>query len=163
MKALEVHVRKAARADIERIVEIERSWDHLSHWSTDSYYRLISEDEFASGYVAEIENEFGLPSIVGFVIFHVAAEVAEIYNIAVERWHARSSVGKHLMIAALDASCRRSAQRIVLEVRKSNESAIAFYRTFDFRITGERKNYYSNPVEDAYVMERPIGSGALSF
>ena len=27
---------------------------------------------------------------------------------------------------------------------------------FNFTITGERKNYYSNPIEDAYVMELDV-------
>ena len=69
MKALEVRIRKVARKDIERIIDIERSWHHLSHWSADSYYRLINEDSFTSSYVAEIDDESGLPKIVGFVLF----------------------------------------------------------------------------------------------
>ena len=45
---------------------------------------------------------------------------------------------------------------MVLEVRKSNDPAINFYLKFNFKIAGERKNYYSNPIEDAYVMELEI-------
>ena len=43
-----------------------------------------------------------------------------------------------------------------LEVRKSNSPAINFYLGFDFKIVGDRKNYYSNPIEDAYVMEHEV-------
>ena len=53
-------------------------------------------------------------------------------------------------------SRRRKAEKVVLEVRKSNNPAINFYLKFNFKIAGERKNYYSNPVEDAYVMELEI-------
>jgi ribosomal-protein-alanine N-acetyltransferase len=60
------------------------------------------------------------------------------------------------MSAAIDESARRRAKRVVLEVRKSNSAAISFYFAFNFRIAGERRNYYSNPLEDAYVMERKI-------
>ena len=45
---------------------------------------------------------------------------------------------------------------MILEVRKSNDPAINFYLKFKFKISGERKNYYSNPIEDAYVMELEI-------
>ena len=57
MKALEVRIRKVRKGDIDRIIDIERSWHHLSHWSIDSYYRLLNDDSFTSSFVAEIEDE----------------------------------------------------------------------------------------------------------
>lgn len=156
MKALEVRIRSVRKGDVDRIIDIERSWHHLSHWSIDSYYRLLNDDSFTSSFVAEIEDERGLPQIVGFVIFHIAAGVSEIYNIAVENGHARTGIGKELMAAAIHESGRRKAGKVVLEVRKSNNPAISFYLKFDFKIAGERKSYYSNPIEDAYVMELAI-------
>ena len=156
MKALQPRIRKVRQSDIDRIVDIERSWHHLSHWSIDSYYRLLNDDSFTSSFVAEIEDEDGRINIVGFVIFHIAADVSEIYNIAVENGHARSGIGRHLMAAAIEESGRRQARKIILEVRKSNNPAISFYLGFDFRIAGDRKNYYSNPMEDAYVMELDV-------
>jgi ribosomal-protein-alanine N-acetyltransferase len=156
LKALDARIRKARKGDIDRIIDIERSWQHLSHWSIDSYYRLLNDDSFTSSFVAEIEGENGRLNIVGFVIFHVAADVSEIYNIAVENRCARSGIGHQLMAAAIHESERRQATKVVLEVRKSNNPAINFYLKFNFRIAGERKNYYSNPIEDAYVMELEV-------
>ncbi len=156
MKALDVRIRKVRKGDIDRIIDIERSWHHLSHWSIDSYYRLLNDDSFTSSFVAEMENENGRQNIVGFVIFHIAADVSEIYNIAVENGFARSGIGNQLMAAAIQESVRRKAAKVVLEVRKSNNPAINFYLKFNFRIAGERKNYYSNPIEDAYVMELEV-------
>ena len=156
MKALEVRIRKARKGDIDRIIDIERSWHHLSHWSIDSYYRLLNDDSFTSSFVAEAESEKGRSQIVGFVIFHIAADVSEIYNIAVESTHARSGIGDQLMRAAIEESGRRNARKVILEVRKSNNPAINFYLKFNFKIAGDRKNYYSNPIEDAYVMELDI-------
>src|ERR1044071_9629655 len=156
MKALQVRIRKAKRSDVDRIVDIERSRHHLSHWSIDSYYRLLSDDSFNASFVAEADDEYGHSSIVGFVIVHTASDVAEIYNIAVGASHARLGVGRQLMSAAIEEARRRKASRVVLEVRKSNQGAIQFYFDFDFHIAGERKNYYSNPIEDAFVMERAM-------
>lgn len=156
MKALDVRIRKVRKGDIDRIIDIERSWQHLSHWSIDSYYRLLNDDSFTSSFVAEIEVENGRIDIIGFVIFHIASDVSEIYNIAVQSSHARSGVGRQLMAAAIQESARRKATKVVLEVRKSNSPAIDFYLKFSFTMAGERKNYYSNPVEDAYVMELEI-------
>lgn len=156
MKALSVRIRKVRKSDIDRIVDIERSWHHLSHWSIDSYSRLLNDDNFTSSFVAEIDDDATGTSIVGFVIFHVVADASEIYNIAVESGYARSGIGKQLMKAAIEESGRKKASKVILEVRKSNNHAINFYLGFDFKIVGERKNYYSNPIEDAYVMEHDI-------
>src|SRR5688572_13797479 len=146
VKAYQVQIRKVRKGDIDRIVDIERSWQHLSHWSIESYYRLLNDDHFTSSFVAEIDADSPAARIIGFVIFHIAADTSEIYNIAVESGHARTGVGKQLMAAAIDESARRRARKVLLEVRKSNLAAINFYFGFNFRIAGERKNYYSNPL-----------------
>src|SRR5947199_10066433 len=146
VKALEVRIRKARKSDVDRIVDIERSWQHLSHWSVDSYYRLLNDDGFISSFVAETETGKGCLGIVGFVIFHIAADVSEIYNIAVESAHARSGIGKELMMAALRELERRRAVKVGLEVRKSNKPAVNFYLKFNFILSGQRKHSYSNRV-----------------
>lgn len=153
MKALQARIRKVFRGDIERIIDIERSWQHLSHWSVDSYYRLINEDNFTQSFVAEVDSVTGAPKVVGFVIFHITLDVVEIYNIAVAAEYSRQGIGNQLMSAAIAESRAKQAHKVMLEVRKSNEHAINFYYGFHFRIAGERRNYYSNPLEDAYVME----------
>jgi ribosomal-protein-alanine N-acetyltransferase len=154
MKALQVRIRKVKPGDVRRIIEIERSWPHLSHWSEDSYYRLVNDDGFTASFLAEVEEEAGRPFIAGFVIFHIAGPNTEVYNIAVDARHARSGIGKQLMNTVVTESLKRYASRILLEVRKSNMPAIRFYEGFGFKVLGERKDYYSNPVEDAFVMEK---------
>ena len=90
------------------------------------------------------------------MIFHLADNVSEIYNIAVDETHSRSGIGTFLMQAVVDSVRTDGARKLMLEVRKSNRSAIRFYRRFKFRVVGERTNYYSNPIEDAFVMERDL-------
>src|SRR5262245_20543013 len=146
MKALQVRIRKVKKSDIDRIIDIERSWHHLSHWSIDSYYRLLNDDGFTSSFVAEAEDEAGQFRIIGFVIFHMVSGVSEIYNIAVEASHARTGIGRQLMTTVIEESRKRNMTKVMLEVRKSNVGAIRFYDSFSFRIIGERKNYYSSPI-----------------
>jgi ribosomal-protein-alanine N-acetyltransferase len=153
MRALQVRIRKVRKSDIDRVIEIERSWQHLSHWSVDSYYRLLNDDGFTSTFVAEADDENGTSTILGFVIFHIAGTASEVYNIAVDVAHARSGIGKQLMATVVKESRSCYATRVLLEVRKSNAGAIRFYEGFGFKVAGERRNYYSNPVEDAFVME----------
>ena len=156
MRAVQIRIRKIRPSDVERIIEIERSWQHLSHWSEDSYYRLVNDDGFTASYLAEVEDSSGRLVIAGFVIFHVAGTNCEVYNIAVDARHARTGIGKQLMTTVVNESLKRYASKVLLEVRKSNANAIRFYEGFGFKVLGERKNYYSSPIEDAFVMEKGL-------
>jgi ribosomal-protein-alanine N-acetyltransferase len=52
--------------------------------------------------------------------------------------------------------------RYTLEVRTSNDEAIAMYRRFGFRPAGRRRRYYHDNGEDALIMwlESPAAVGA---
>lgn len=46
----------------------------------------------------------------------------------------------------------RKVDRLILEVRQSNQPAISLYQKLGFEVAGQIKRYYRNPVEDALVM-----------
>ena len=51
-------------------------------------------------------------------------------------------------------ACAAGMERAILEVRRSNASAIALYRALGFATVGERRGYYrrAGGGEDALVM-----------
>jgi ribosomal-protein-alanine N-acetyltransferase len=60
------------------------------------------------------------------------------------------------MEASYGEGIKRGCRRCFLEVRKSNQGAIDFYLRHKFIFAGTRLNYYSNPIEDAWIMERNL-------
>jgi ribosomal-protein-alanine N-acetyltransferase len=54
----------------------------------------------------------------------------------------------------LEDGAKLGAKRATLEVRRSNEPAQQLYERFGFAVAGVRRDYYSNPVEDALVLWR---------
>jgi ribosomal-protein-alanine N-acetyltransferase len=54
----------------------------------------------------------------------------------------------------LDESSRSGATRAYQEVRRSNQAAQALYEHLGFTLAGVRRNYYTNPDEDALVLTR---------
>ena len=94
--------------------------------------------------------------VIGFVAaVPTGQKVARVLMIAVLPESRRRSLGKVLM-ADLYASCRaKGFDTVVLEVRKSNKCAIAFYEREGFAIFGEIKNFYSNG-EDAWKMMKSL-------
>ena len=51
----------------------------------------------------------------------------------------------------------KGVENFILEVRISNEPAIALYKKYGFVEIDIRKNYYEQPVEDAYIFQLNLG------
>lgn len=79
---------------------------------------------------------------VGFVLVREAAKEAEILTIGVEPASRKRGIGRRLLD---EAGRRLYADRVnvlFLEVDEANQSAVGLYRTFGFRVVGERTGYY---------------------
>jgi ribosomal-protein-alanine N-acetyltransferase len=50
----------------------------------------------------------------------------------------------------------RGASRATLEVRRSNRAALELYARLGFSGAGVRPSYYTNPVEDAFILWRSL-------
>jgi ribosomal-protein-alanine N-acetyltransferase len=112
-------------------------------------------------YLAEFENAgvsyFYLAKmapgvIIGFCSFWRVVDELHINNLAVAPEHRRSGVGKGLLSRVLADGARLGARRATLEVRHSNIPAQRLYEGFGFVVSGVRRAYYSNPVEDALIL-----------
>ena len=92
----------------------------------------------------------------GFCAIMQNLDSADLLDIAVlpeKRGEGRAS---SLMEFMIDDLKNKGVTQIFLEVRKSNESAIALYKKFGFEKISERKNYYSEPKEDALIYRREL-------
>jgi ribosomal-protein-alanine N-acetyltransferase len=77
---------------------------------------------------------------------------SELLNIGVREPFRNQGFGLLLLKSFINASRDRSATSILLEVRKSNLPAISFYNRSGFEKLGVRREFYSDPVEDAITM-----------
>ena len=75
-------------------------------------------------------------------------------HIAVFGHHRRKGVGGALVGALIQEAQRQEAEFISLEVRPSNRAAVALYTKLGFAEEGRRKNYYTDPTEDALLLTR---------
>ena len=93
-------------------------------------------------------------TLVGYVGSQTCMDETDIMNIAVSPAHRRKGVGKGLMEALVEALKEKGSRCLTLEVRASNEGAIALYQNMGFAQIGLRKNYYRNPREDALILRK---------
>jgi ribosomal-protein-alanine N-acetyltransferase len=90
--------------------------------------------------------------VVGYIIFWHIGEDVQVNNIAVHPDYRGRGIGEALMRHVIDKVRAKGATFINLEVRLSNAGAVALYKKLGFEILGERKNYYTHPDENAYLM-----------
>ena len=80
----------------------------------------------------------------------------KINNIAVHPRVRSQGVGTRFLRFLLDYASSQGCREVTLEVRPSNDAALALYRKAGFIPVGRRKQYYTDTHEDAIVMWRRI-------
>jgi [ribosomal protein S18]-alanine N-acetyltransferase len=125
-------------ADLPAVETIQYQSPEAAHWNPRDYL----DHEF---WVATLDH-----AVIGFLVMRrVAADEAEILNLAVAREFRRKRVAETLLRGAL-AYFRGT---VFLEVRESNIAAQEFYKYLGFQVVSLRTSYYENPPETAIVMK----------
>jgi ribosomal-protein-alanine N-acetyltransferase len=91
--------------------------------------------------------------LVGYLVCSRYDRVWHLMNVAIEPVERRGGIASTLLNELFDRVGDDSAQ-YTLEVRCSNEPAIALYERFGFRAAGTRRRYYQDNGEDALIMWR---------
>ncbi len=139
-------IRALESGDLAPVVSIEESI-YATPWHTEHFAEIVDLPG-GLGLVACVDPG----EVVGYAIGWVAADEAELANIAVVAERRGQGVGGRLLSAIWAAARERGAGRMYLEVRKSNRDAQRFYAHHGFEQVGHRAGYYSGPREDAVVM-----------
>ena len=94
---------------------------------------------------------------VGFAIWRVGGDEAEILTIGVDPGEQRSGIATELLSAVFEELTRNAVADLFLEVDGGNGAAIALYEKSGFETVGARKAYYRN-VADALIMRHTLNS-----
>ena len=92
--------------------------------------------------------------VVGYVGSQTVIDETDMMNIAVHPDYRRRGIAEKLINALMDALRDKGSHGLTLEVRASNESAIALYHKLGFTQAGRRPNYYRKPKEDALILRK---------
>ncbi|MGN0521201.1 MAG: ribosomal protein S18-alanine N-acetyltransferase [Eubacterium sp.] len=87
---------------------------------------------------------------VGYMGIHIILGEGDIMRVAVLPECRRLGAGKALLSECLKSD---ELDTVFLDVRENNMPAIRLYESFGFKNIGVRKNYYSNPTENAVEMK----------
>ena len=100
-------------------------------------------------FIAKMQNE-----TVGYCGMQNASGDGYITNVAVTEAARKNGVATGLLEVLFDFAKINNLKSISLEVRKSNSPAISLYNKMGFETVGTRKNFYSDPREDANIMTK---------
>jgi ribosomal-protein-alanine N-acetyltransferase len=128
-------------------------------WTANGYQREIdSPNSDLLGLVALDSAAPQDPQMIGLACLWAILEEAHITLLAVDLPYRHQGLGQTLLYALLRAAAGRGLEWATLEVRLSNQSAIALYQKFGFERVGQRRGYYQatgqNPGEDALILWR---------
>ncbi|MGI5308664.1 ribosomal protein S18-alanine N-acetyltransferase [Rheinheimera sp. WS51] len=121
--------------DITRLLQIEQQANPYP-WQLSAFESSFGDSYF--GYKLLDDNAV----LQGFYIAQLILEQLELFNICVAPDMQGKGYGKALLQHFLCEGASRGATEAFLEVRSSNDSAIALYEKCGFSINGIRKNYY---------------------
>ena len=145
-------IRPATSEDISTIVAIQQKNPQAAEWQESDYVRLAEDPSGVLLVAADAARQ-----VLGFAAARRVFDEAELQNLAVDPQHRRQGVGKGLVREVHRRLRAVGTKRVFLEVRPSNESALALYQSSGYTIIGIRQNYYSAPQEDALVLSAAIG------
>ncbi len=137
-------------ADLEAVMAIARSLPHAPQWPR-SVYQTALDPERRPQRIALLAQDAAY-TVAGFVVASFITPDAELETIAVAAKFQRRGIASQLF-QALSAELRLvRITDLVLEVRASNQPALALYRALGFTRSGLRPRYYADPIEDAILM-----------
>ena len=89
--------------------------------------------------------------VIGAAGLIQSMDEADIMNVSVAKDARRQGIASKLLTALLDEGKKRGINAFTLEVRETNTSARALYEKFGFENAGTRKDFYTNPADNAVI------------
>jgi ribosomal-protein-alanine N-acetyltransferase len=136
-------LRRLSYSDLPAVLAIERR-SFTTPWSLAMFVLELSKP---SGIclAATLDDR-----LVGYLVCSRYADVWHLMNVAVSPDRRRQAVATTLLRRMFEEA--GADARVTLEVRTSNQGAIAMYERFGFRAAGHRRGYYHDNGEDALIM-----------
>ncbi len=152
-----MQIRELMIGDIPDVAEMEsrysgNPWDQnalFTYFLRDDTILLVADenDEIPS------DDDFH-PQVAGFIGLIFMPPESDILDITVLPEKRNRGIGRRLMEELFLRASQKGVTTTYLEVRVSNAPARHLYEKLGFSETGLRKNYYTDPMEDAITMAR---------
>ena len=148
MSTVAVDIRRLTYADLPHVIAVERR-AFPTPWSLAMFVLELSKPSGIC--LAAVRDD----RIAGYLVCSRYDTVWHLMNVAIDDPLRREGIASALLERLFERADRPGAQ-YTLEVRLSNEPAIALYERFGFHSAGLRRGYYHDNKEDALIMWRTV-------
>jgi ribosomal-protein-alanine N-acetyltransferase len=138
--------------DLEGVLEVEGE-SFTNPWTREMYTWELANRSVCHIFIVRTAD----CPVAGFCACWLVFDEIHINNVAIRPAFRSRGMGTALLQHVLDEGRRLGARRATLEVRASNTGARRLYERLGFYVAGTRRNYYTNPVEDALILWRDDG------
>lgn len=152
-------VRPAGPEDVDAIAGLEVEAFPDDAW-TPEYLQVAIDGKMPTVRILVAVDDAG--TIVGHALVSVVYEIAELQRIATATEQRRRGIGGELLAASIELARSEGAERLLLEVREDNVSAIRFYDQAGFVEIDRRERYYRDGATGIVLAIELAGSTAAS-
>ena len=128
---------------VSAVAEIEKCC-FSNPWSETAVNAEL-ENHCSEIYIALVDG-----TAAGYANIYTVLDEMDIVRVAVLPEYRRQGIAAEILKTVL----AEKQGTVYLDVRESNHPAISLYKSLGFVDTGVRKNYYTNPTENAILMMR---------
>ena len=155
---MDIRLLPMALRDLDEVMAIEQR-SHVSPWTVGNF-----TDSLHAGYWAyslrqmAVDDEARDP-LLGYCVLMPVMDELQLLNITIDPAFQRRGLARKILKVIEAAAQAKSFKDIFLEVRISNQPAIALYQALGFQEVGRRKDYYPAPHaqrEDALLMKKSL-------
>lgn len=148
-------IRPARKDDLPQILATEKI-SHPRPWSMKDFEtELDGRVSFSCFWIAR--PAYVLSKVVGYICFRWIIGEVYIINLTVSPDFRRLGVASRLMDVCIKWAKTRNGKKIVLDVRRDNLPAIAFYEKIGFVAAHEDRGRYAASIQSSMVMTLSIG------
>jgi len=158
-RAGDYSIRYAEASDVPAVIKVNAA-TLPEHYSDYFYYEILNE--FPNTFiVAELGGE-----VVSYIMCRIEyglsvmrrfglARKGHIISIATLQEHRGKGIGSALIQRAMEEMRKGGGKEVFLEVRVTNEEAVALYKKLAFHVSGTMQGYYKDG-ESAYLMAQQL-------
>ncbi len=140
-----VEFRRMTKEDVQQVTRMEQMY-FSQPWSGQAFTEALDKKEYF--YMVAVQGE----EVLAYCGMYQVLDEGNITQVAVREDVRGQGIARRLLQDFMQNGKRSGVDAYTLEVRISNHKAIALYEACGFETECVRKDFYSSPKEDAYIM-----------